>query len=168
MLTRYVIEHYGDIASVVGLLISLIGFVITLWNLRKTRRAAEEARQAAREAVQRTGAHLLTHEVGTSLQLVREIDVACRERNWTNATHRCGEARIRLAPRLADSGLDSEEREVIHRAIDDIWIILNELQRIQQAPNPRDLATRSAKRLHELITALGRIKGRLQSQALEV
>jgi hypothetical protein len=97
MRLHYLGEHYGDIASVVGLLITLVGFVVTIINVRKAKRAAEEARRAAREAVLRIGSQLLADEIGTSLQLVREIDAACRERNWTNATYRCDEIRTRLA-----------------------------------------------------------------------
>src|SRR3954452_12284395 len=93
----YLEEHYGDLASVAGLLISVVGFVVTIFGVWKARRAAEEARQAAREAVSRVGSQLLVIEGGVCLQAMRGLDAACRERNWTIAIHYCDEAQTGLA-----------------------------------------------------------------------
>lgn len=79
LLASYMWEHYGDLASVLGLLISLIGFAITLWTVRKARRAAEEAKHAAREALARIRVQVLANEIGRCLHLVGEIDSACRK-----------------------------------------------------------------------------------------
>jgi|SRR5208283_1042089 len=39
--------HLGDIASVVGLFLTIGGFIITFWQIRKSKSAAEQAREAA-------------------------------------------------------------------------------------------------------------------------
>jgi hypothetical protein len=165
---HYLWEHYGDLASVAGLLLTLVGFVVTIWNVRRARRAAEEARQAAREAVARIGVQLLANEIGTALQLVREVDAACRDRNWHAAVYRGDEARIRLAHLLEDQGLELEERGLISSSIDDLGAILTDLQKLRDAGDTGKATTRIAKRLHTMITTLSRIRGRILSETLKV
>ena len=71
-------EQYGNIASALGLLVSLVGFAATIGNVRKARRAAEEARQAAREAVLRIKSQLLSNEIDAAIRLIREVDKLSR------------------------------------------------------------------------------------------
>jgi len=168
MLLPYFKEHYGDIASVVGLVITLVGFIATIINVRKAKRAAEDARQAAREAVARIGSQLLVNEIGTSLQLVREVDAACRERNWMLATFRSDEARTRLATLLDNRRLSETELGAMGSILDEFGAILSDIQKLQAASESKPIAQRLAIRLHKIITTLGRIKGRLQSETLEV
>lgn len=168
MLLSYLQEHYGDVASVVGLLVTFVGFVATIWNVRKAKQAAEEARQAAREAVSRIGSQILANEVGSTLELVRQTDASCRERNWSGANYRCDEARFRLAQLLNHAELEASERELLHAAYEDLGEILSEIHKLQKAPKPKDASPQLGNRLHELIRVLGRIKGRLQSRVLEM
>jgi hypothetical protein len=158
----------GDLASIIGLLIALVGFVATILNVTRARRAAEDARQAAREAVARIGSQLLSNEVGTSLQLVREVDAACRDRNWSGAIYRCDEVRTRLAHLLEHRGLAVDESDIIRSAIADFGRMMSEVQRLRAAQGPKDVTPRVTKRLHEIIIALGQIRGRLQAESLEV
>lgn len=51
-------EHYGNIASVLGLVVSIFGFLFTLIQVRKSRTAAERAQVMAREAVERVSSRL--------------------------------------------------------------------------------------------------------------
>ena len=76
----YLEEHYGDIASLVGLLVTFVGFLATIQNVKKAKLAAEEARQAAREAVSRIKSQMLISEIASCLGLVRNIDSGSRYR----------------------------------------------------------------------------------------
>lgn len=168
MLLPYLAEHYGDIASVAGLLVTFVGFFATLNGVRKAKRAAEEARLAAREAVSRIKTQLLADEIAASLRFVREIDLSCREHRWTEAIDRCDGGRTSLArmrddPRLADS-----ERNAIIMAVRFIGEFIPYLQQLRKAIPPRDISSQKAKRLHEIIAALSQAQGRLQSEVLEV
>ncbi len=69
-------------------------FFVPIWNVRKTKKAAEEARAAAKEAVSRIGSQILANDLGTTLELLRQTDAACRERNWLDAVYRCDEAQV--------------------------------------------------------------------------
>lgn len=165
----YLIDHYGDIASVVGLLVTFFGFVATIKRVREAERAAVQARQAASETLMKVGSQLLANEVGTALQLVREIDAACRDRNWTSAIHRCDEARARLAPLQDDPSLMAEERDSIRNAADEFRVIIGVIVKVQDdAESKKPFPPKVGKSLHDMIVFLGRVKGRLQSKALEV
>jgi hypothetical protein len=164
----YLKEHYGDIASVIGLVVTFFGFVATIMNVRKAKRAAEEARQAARDVVARIGAQLLGNEIGIAVELVRQTDAMCREKSWTAAIYRCDEARIRLAQLIENSELQAVERDSTRSAFDDLGLILADLQKLRDAPERRAAVPRTTRRLHKIIMDLSRIKGRLQSDALEL
>lgn len=168
MLLSYLKEHYGDLASVVGLLVSLIGFIVTIINVRKTKRAAEDARQATREAVERIGSQLLGSDISASLQLIRELDATCRKRNWEAAIDRCDEARTRLAHLSENRRLKSAERDYINSKIDEFRDLMAEIQKLQEAPMPRGIPPKTSRRLHEIITDLSRISGRIQSEIMEI
>jgi ERCC4-type nuclease len=45
----FVTEHWGDIASVVGVGISLVGFGITIWGVLRSKKAAQRAEEAAHD-----------------------------------------------------------------------------------------------------------------------
>src|ERR1700733_2397650 len=101
----------ADIASVVGLLITVVGFAVTIRNVRKARQAAEEARQAARDAVSRIAKRLLDEEMSINIQLLMEIESACRDEVWNLAILRGSDVRIRLAKILNHSDLLDSERD---------------------------------------------------------
>jgi hypothetical protein len=168
MSLAYFKEHYGDLASVVGLLVTMVGFLATIRNVRKARRAAEEARQAARLAVARLNSQLLANELGAALERVRETDAAIRECNWDGAVYRCDEARFRLASLLENHELREAERELIRVAFDDFGMILPDLQKLRNDVGSKAAGPRLAKRLHKIIEALSRTKGRLQSSVMEM
>jgi hypothetical protein len=164
----YFKEHYGDLSSVVGLLITFVGFIVTIRNVRKAKQAAEEARQAAREAVSRIGSQILVNEIGTALELVRQTDAACRGKDWSGAIYRSDEARTRLAQLIENPELKPEEREVLRFALDGFIMILSTAQKILDSSEPKKVPPRIATRLNEMIAGLGRIKSRLQTRTLEI
>jgi hypothetical protein len=169
MLLSYLKEHYGDIASVVALLITLVGFYFTIRNTKRAKEAAEDARRAARETMARIGSQLLSNEIAASLQLVREVDAACRERSWNIAAYRCDEVRTRLARLLENPGLRSEELERINAAIADFGTILGTIPAPHEpASRTKDVPPRVTKRLHAIITDLAKIEGRIHSETLSV
>jgi hypothetical protein len=168
MWLSYLNEHYGDVASVVGLILTLVGFVVTIWNVRKAKQAAEGARQAAREAVSRIGSQILANEIGTTLELVRQTDATCRERNWSSAMYRCDEARIRLVPLIESPELRSTERDNLHAAFENFGEMLVVLQALLDMNESKKAPPRIAKQLHKILEDLGQIKSRLQTRTLEI
>lgn len=164
----YLKEHYGDIASVVGLVVTFFGFVATIGNVRKAKRAAEEARKAAREAVSRIKSQVLVTEIASCLQLVRHIDSSCRERNWSEAMKRGDEARTSLSKVRDHQVLDGAEKTSVVSAIEQIGKLLPYVQKIRNDDPERDVSSTKMMELHRIIVALGQIQGRLESQNFEV
>jgi len=163
-LLAYLKEHFGgvaDLASVVGLLVSLVGFVATIIGVRKARRAAEEARQAAREVVLRIKSQLLSNEIEAAIRMIRQTDKACRERNWTDAADSCDEARSLLTKIPQDDRLHDDELVAVDAANSLIGQLLLLIPKLRSGPKDKGLPDAKAKDLHEVLTKLGRIHGRL-------
>jgi hypothetical protein len=165
---EYFKEHYGDFASVIGLVVSLVGFLVTILGVRKAERSAEDARRAAREVVLKIKSHYLSNEIERSIRLFREVDKACRGRAWDEAVDRSDEARTRLAQFLNDERFADDERTMIRLAVDFLGAFLLHVQRVSLASPPKNISIPKAKQLHEIITGLSQIQGRLQSATLEV
>ncbi len=74
--------HWGDIASIAGLLVSLLGFWITISVARRSKSAAEAAKDAAvkaRDAI--IHSHTITH-FSTAIAKLEEIKLLQRESRW--------------------------------------------------------------------------------------
>lgn len=165
---HYLREHYGDIASVAGLVISIVGFVVTILGVRKAGRAAEGARQAAREAVSRVRSRLSTEDLSEVITTVREADSACRNRDWGRATERCDEARTKLAMLSENEGLNRDDREAASTFSTTLGTLLHHIHSIRVSAPTKALSQQRSKQFHEIITVLSQILGRLQSKSWEV
>ena len=157
----YIADHYGDIASVVGLLVSLVGFIITIWNVRRTRKAAEEA-------VFRFRSILLADDLAATLHLLEEIESDCRERRWAIAELHAGQARTRLSGFIDHPEISLIERPSLLELIRDLLETRQELRRIvvSKAATPK-LDPMVPERLHQGIVFLSRLKMRQQSKSAE-
>ena len=156
---HYLTDHYGDLASVAGLAISIGGFLVTIvigWTTQR----------AVREGLARITSQVAMNEVGAVLQVLRVLDSACRDRLWASAMERCDEARTHLS-RLSESPrLTITEQARLKEAPNHLRSLMTAVQRLRRS-TPRDLASTHLNRLHEIITALSTTLGRLQNQALE-
>jgi hypothetical protein len=86
---KFLIEHWGDIASVVGL-------ALTIWFAAKARTAAEQARDAA-ELVRKQMSKLDSlSEISAAIALLSELKTLQRLRAWELLLDRYGSLRQRL------------------------------------------------------------------------
>jgi len=161
-------NHYGNVASVVGLLVSLLGFSFTLWQVRKSRTAAERAQVMARAAIDRVSSRLFFTQITIDVRLVQEVRNFCRAKDWHRAIDRCEQLRIVLAGVVDDSKLQVDERKTVTRAIDDLLLIMGHLDGIGQEEKIPNVPTRMMKTLDRIVISLTRIDGRLRAVALEV
>lgn len=164
---HYLVEHYGDVASVAGLLISVTGFLVTIHSVRKAKQAAEGARQAARETVARITSQVLTNEIRVALQVVRDLDAACHDRDWYLVIQRCDEARTQLSQLSTSPRLEESERGKLREAPDFLNELMKTAKRLRRSKTEKDLSNPMSDRSHDLVTTLSGILGRLQYQALE-
>ena len=152
------VEHYGDIASVVGLLISAGVFVLSLL----TKRAAEEARQAARETAEKFESQLLANEIAASIKLVHEIGASCGELDFLKAIGGCGEVHARMARFGTSRRLQVDEQQQVVRAVQKVADLAKHMEEILKKDRPERLSKRRTDALWAINASLARSQGRLQ------
>lgn len=86
-------EHWGDLASVMGLLVSIVGFVIAVEQIRSSRRAAEQARDAAAEVRSRFRDLDILAAFTEVLGVLAEIKRLHRANAWNTVVDRYATAR---------------------------------------------------------------------------
>src|SRR6266849_960441 len=67
------IYHIGDLASIVGVAISVIGFIVTVWNVRRSKSAAERAEAAANEARSLVRGYQTIADFSAAIAIMEEI-----------------------------------------------------------------------------------------------
>lgn len=156
----YLREHYGDIASVAGLLITIVGFAVTIWNVTKTRKAVDEGLARIKSQVDLS-------DITQALQVMRTLDSDCRDRVWVSAVKRADEARTLLARLAANPRLTRPEVLDLKATPDHLKALMTAIQRLRREGGLNDLQTVHLNRLHAIVIKLGEILGRLQNLALE-
>ena len=82
-LTKLLKDHWGDIASVVGVVVSLVGFAVTIWGVLTSKSAAqraESAANAARRSILRSDSLM---ELSASVTMMEEIKRLHRASAWS-------------------------------------------------------------------------------------
>jgi hypothetical protein len=161
-------NHYGNIASVVGLVVSVLGFSFTLWQVKKSRTAAERAQVIAREAIDRVSSRLFFTQIATAVRHVQEVLSFCRALDWHRAIDRCEQLRIVLAGAVDDSRLQGDERGGVTAAIDDLLLIMRHLEGIGQGKKSAMVPPRMMETLDKIVISLTRIDSRLRRTEMEV
>ena len=158
----------GDLASIVGLILTLAGFAFTLWKIKQTRKAAEEATQMAKGAIAQVSTRLFSNQIADGVRLVSELRNTCRMGQWERAIDRCEQLRLLLASVVEDSNIGLEEGDYIPEAIDDLGLILRRLEEITRGGRATSLSSNMREALDTLTITLGRLDGRLKNAALEI
>lgn len=157
-------QDWGDVASVLGLVLTLIGFSLTLWGQWKIRKAARiVARQIAHQ--------LAAADVGTLLRLVTEARDAGRDTRWPRMIDRCQEGRLLAVPLAHNPVLSEEERASPRQSGEDLRLVIQYIENHRLPPSAqqgKSLPDQKRRVLDGLIATVGGIKGRLQSVVLEV
>jgi hypothetical protein len=110
---------WGDIASVVGLLLTLIGFGVTIFGVWRSKGAAEQARQAA-EAVRASIANYdVVADLSSAMAIMEEIKRHQRQRTWSILPDRYSDLRRRLVTiRGSQAQLSEGQRQTLQLAIE--------------------------------------------------
>jgi len=116
-----VVNHYGDWASIFGVLISLFGFWITIVGVTRARSAARRAEQAARDT--RKSIKLLDSvaEFATAITMIDEIKRLNRESAWRVIPDRFSALkRVLVNIRSGEPRLTDDQRRTIQKAVQDL------------------------------------------------
>jgi hypothetical protein len=162
---------YGDLASVVGVVVSTLGFGVAIWQIRRTATAALAARDAAaraqrvvRDALDRLGARFLGSSVAVALGLLRELQHDCRYDLRNEGIERCRQIVRQLAAIMDDHHLEVSEREAITRSMNDMQILRRKFERRTEA---RVISQGNIDAVEELMIFLTRLDARLTRQLME-
>ncbi len=162
------LSTYGDLASIVGLILTLAGFTFTLWKIKQTRRAAEEATRIAQGAIAQVSTRLFSDQIADGVRLAFELKNTCRMEQWERAIDRCEQLRLLLASVVEDSNIKLDESNYISASIDDLGLILRRLEEITRGGRATSLSPKMREALDTLTITLGRLDGRLKNAALEI
>lgn len=109
---------FGDLASVVGLLVALIGFTATIWTAWRSKTAAEAAAEAARQAREQ----VLNVHTSTSLASVISRMEALKVLHRAGRMHQMPERYSTLATdlmaiRSRNRSLTAHERGILQQSV---------------------------------------------------
>lgn len=157
---------YGDVASVLGLVVGVVGLVFSIlawWNARS-------ARQLAQAAVDGMSRQVLTSDVSRAIRYVHEAADAGGSCRWDRAIDRCREARLVMLPLAYDLRIREDERVGIRGTADSLRLVM---QYIEQKRIPAGLAAQPLGSYHtrffdEAVAMLAQLEGRLRSEVAEV
>lgn len=82
MIISAIKEHWGDICSAIGLIVSVMGFWFTIHGVRRARSAAEQANSAALSAKRSIMAANALVEFASAMAIMEEIRRLHRESAW--------------------------------------------------------------------------------------
>ena len=162
------ITTYGDLASIVGLILTFGGFALTLWKIRQTRKATEEGGRIAQGTIAEVSTRLFSNQVADGVRLASDLRNSCQMKQWQRAIVRCEELGLTLASVVEDSNIRKEESDCISGAIDDLGLILRRLEKIIGGRRSTPFPPRMLEVLHTLTINLERLNGRLKRAALEI
>jgi hypothetical protein len=168
----------GNVASIVGLAVSVLGFVVTIWTVLDARqqikeagdragKAIDQAREEARRAVGGIAAQLLAADCAALRSGVEDLRQAAQDKKWPRAVYRCQECRT-VAYRLAhDHRLTSEETSQLRGAADDFQLVLRFVEKKRLAGQVGLLQDSHVQSLDDVIGLLAQIQARLHHQPLQ-
>jgi hypothetical protein len=84
----FLVNHWGDVCSALGVVIAIGGFAATLRQIRKSKSAAEAARESAERTRQRIEQNLAIEDISMAMQVMEEVKRLQRDGTWKTAVER--------------------------------------------------------------------------------
>lgn len=155
------LDHWGNAASVLGLVISVISFLAAMWSVCRVK-------TATREALSKAGALLLTGQTTLLMRLITEARDAGADGLWPRAIDRCQQARLIIVGLCRHPHLRQPEQEALRQAADDLALMRRSIENASGTPGAAQLSNRQKRVLDQMETMVGDIVARLQAGAMEV
>jgi len=158
--TSYLSGHYGDIASVLGLIVTFVGFVATIQKVKEAQKSAEEARKAAKQVVFRISAQVLVEDANSLNNVVNHLNSAYRNREWGFAIYLSEEVKIRIASLKGSEELLGDEKKAIIGSNDDFRHLTPKLHKLHGGKELKTFEKEFLTSTSNLIEALCGIRSR--------
>jgi hypothetical protein len=136
-------NSWGNVASVLGLLVSLLGFWFAIRGITSAKRAAQQAEVAARQAKDKVLSQGTLAHFSSAIAVMEETIRLQRKKDWSNALDRHSELR-RLLVELKDgwSGITTEQAIIIQGCIEQFKTIEGQIEKTVSAAKPEPNAAR--------------------------
>lgn len=159
-------REYGNVASVVGVALTIAGFIVTWIKQRRLRDATEAAQREAREIIQGFGERLALADFAHVSTLAQDLRQLVKHKSWDRAADRAERLRNLLGNMVLSKRLTGEEQEFLGASADDIHMVLRWIEKQQEQTNGR-VGPQMMARLDDLILRLNEIDGRLKNAHFE-
>jgi hypothetical protein len=117
-LTNFIKDHWGDIASVTGVLISIVGFVITITSVIRSKKAAQRAEEAVQDVRRSILRADTVMELSQAVTIMEEIKRLHRTLAWGLLPDRYSTLRrLLISIRSANPGLRDQHLAALQGSI---------------------------------------------------
>jgi len=167
--TRFIAEHWGDLASVVSVVLTIIGFALTIRAAVRSRRAAEEAQRTGKEVMERLRWVDSLGDVKKAISLMDEIKRLHRTRKWNILPDRYSEVKRVLSAIKGGALLDGEQRRTLTEAIQQLSGIELQIEKVlankSEAPKVDRLNEIVTKQIDALVEVLEQIRKKVEEES---
>lgn len=151
LMLDYLREHYGDIASVAGLMISIVGFLAILSRVKR-------AEQAARDADERIALFILSTDIDQALRCLAKIETACYDRRWVQALGEVRDLQSHVVRARHERRIAASEIESLGFTQKLMDTLIAYFQRLAKDPKPRNLSNQKMDQLNHIISVFTTIQ----------
>lgn len=160
-------REWGDVASVIGVLVSLVGFAITIYALLRSKSAAEQAALAVDEVREKIGLREAIADLSSVVNEVDEIKQIHRAEVWSILPPRYTAVKRHLAAiQIANSNLSRREKGAIQGVIQQFTELEHIIEAALAAKRPPEdtpslnaVVSQQADKLHTILVCAQRNVG---------
>ena len=111
-------DHWGDLASIVGLLVSLVGFAITIWGVMRSKNAAQRAKEEVQRVRHSISMLDTVMDFSAAITIMDEIKRLHRASAWPMLPDRYSTLkRILITIRSSSDSISDEYKAALQSAI---------------------------------------------------
>jgi hypothetical protein len=147
---KFIVEHsIGDLASILGLFVSVIGFAFTIWGVSRSKKAAEAAKESAMQVQNELRKLDIIIDFSTVITMIDEVKRHHRGANWHILPDRYSAIRKNLISiKSTYKNLTENHQKVIQGAISQIKTMESTIEKSLSGKNQ----TPNIAKLNEIIT----------------
>lgn len=155
-------NHWGDIASVIGVIISIIGFIFTIVGVRRSKNAAQRAEEAARDVQKVIFRSDIIMDLSAAVTIMDEIKRLHRVPAWVILPDRYSTLkRILVNINSSNSNLSKEHKTALQSAIQQFTDIERKVERALASESPypnvaaiNDIVSTQADKIGEVLATI--------------
>lgn len=155
---EFIADHWGDIASVLGILIAIVGFAVTIRTASKAKRAAEDARD-------RISMIDTVSQCSEALSIMEEIKRLHRHQAWAILPDRYAFLR-RLLVTIRSSALllTEDQKQALAATIQYASAVEHRIEKSNQTKLPPPSVTNLNKELSEQLDRMTALFGEIRAR----